>query len=217
MENMTKEELITELKRMKRREERYRTLLDDSSDPIFAFNREGEYLYVNRIFTECVGNCPPEDVIGKTLWDLFPKEEADHRFAVVKGVFESRTPVNIEVQSPNTEEVTYHLTTAKPIFDANGEVSYVICIAKDITEHKLRESALNQRTKELEIALKEVKELQGIVPICSYCKKTRDDEGYWSSVEVYISNHTGAELTHGICPDCLPQVYKEAGIEQPTC
>jgi response regulator RpfG family c-di-GMP phosphodiesterase len=58
------------------------------------------------------------------------------------------------------------------------------------------------RVEELEEALSRVKQLQGLLPICSYCKKIRDDQNYWQQVESYISNHSEAQFSHGICPDC---------------
>ena len=62
-------------------------------------------------------------------------------------------------------------------------------------------------------ALAEIKTLQGIIPICSYCKKIRDDEGSWTQLEAYITMHTDAMLSHGMCSDCAkkmyPQYYKE--------
>lgn len=61
---------------------------------------------------------------------------------------------------------------------------------------------LRKREKELEAALEEIKTLTGILPICSYCKQIRNDKGYWQQVEEYISEHSGALFTHGICPSC---------------
>lgn len=66
-----------------------------------------------------------------------------------------------------------------------------------------------KRTRELEQALREVKTLSGLLPICSHCKKIRDDQGYWSGVEQYVSTHTDASFTHGICPDCLGVHYPD--------
>lgn len=63
--------------------------------------------------------------------------------------------------------------------------------------------------KKLEKALTEVKTLSGLIPICASCKKIRDDKGYWSAVESYISKHSDATFTHGICPDCLKKLYPE--------
>ena len=71
-------------------------------------------------------------------------------------------------------------------------------------EHRVKErtAGLAARNKELTEALAEVKQLRGILPICSYCKKIRDDKDYWQSVEGYISHHTGSQFSHGICPEC---------------
>jgi len=60
-----------------------------------------------------------------------------------------------------------------------------------------------------------IETLRGIVPICSYCKKIRDDQGYWNQVEAYVSRHTQAEFSHGICPDCLQQHYPEMVAQYP--
>ena len=77
--------------------------------------------------------------------------------------------------------------------------------------------AIRQRTEEekntliieLEKALAEVKTLQGIIPICSSCKKIRDDEGFWQQVDVYVSKHSAAQFSHGICDECLKKLYPE--------
>jgi two-component system, response regulator PdtaR len=68
---------------------------------------------------------------------------------------------------------------------------------------------LRRLNKELQDALAEIKTLKGILPICATCKKIRDDEGYWHQVEVYIHDHSDAEFSHGICPDCLKKYYPE--------
>jgi hypothetical protein len=62
---------------------------------------------------------------------------------------------------------------------------------------------LNQRVQQLEVALNQVKQLEGILPICSYCKKIRNDQNYWESVEQYITGHSEARFSHGICPPCF--------------
>lgn len=67
------------------------------------------------------------------------------------------------------------------------------------------QTSLADRVTELEDALSKVKQLQGLLPICSYCKKIRDDQNYWEQVESYIAKHTEAQFSHGICPDCYAQ------------
>jgi len=69
------------------------------------------------------------------------------------------------------------------------------------------------RVKELEAALARVKLLHGLLPICSYCKKVRDDQNYWQQVESYIEGHSEAQFTHGICPECRTK-YVEPELER---
>ncbi len=69
---------------------------------------------------------------------------------------------------------------------------------------------IEEKNFELESALEQIKTLQGIIPICSKCKKVRNDKGYWNQVEQYISEHTDAEFSHGLCPDCFDDLYQEA-------
>jgi PAS domain S-box-containing protein len=76
-------------------------------------------------------------------------------------------------------------------------------IARDITESKRVEEDREQLVRELQAALAEVKALQQILPICSYCRKIRDDENYWHTVENYISRHTSTRFSHSICPSCM--------------
>jgi len=74
---------------------------------------------------------------------------------------------------------------------------------------ELQES-LAGRVADLEQALENVKALKGLLPMCSYCKKIRVDEEYWQQVEGYISDHTNATFTHGICPECFPAALDQA-------
>lgn len=160
--NKTKADLIAELEGLRRRlvelekteaerqlamealrasEEKYRTLLDESSDPIFTFYPDGQYRYVNQAFAKGVGK-PLEEIIGRKIWDVFPKEEADKRFAIVRWVFESGESKVIEVRVPRPDGDRYYMTTIKPIMDDQRRVISVICISKEITERKAMEERL---------------------------------------------------------------------------
>jgi diguanylate cyclase (GGDEF)-like protein/PAS domain S-box-containing protein len=122
-------------------EEKYRILLDESSDPIFMFNADGTYRYVNRAFADGVGR-RLDEIIGYKIWDVFSKDEADKRFAVVHWVFENGHQRVIEVRVPRPDGDHYYITTAKPVFSADNHVSSVICISKEITERKRMEDEL---------------------------------------------------------------------------
>ena len=71
------------------------------------------------------------------------------------------------------------------------------------------EGKVRDRTLDLETALAEVKKLSGLLPICANCKKVRDDQGYWRQIESYISKHSEATFSHGICPDCVKKLYPD--------
>jgi CheY-like chemotaxis protein len=76
-------------------------------------------------------------------------------------------------------------------------------------ELKLQRDILIQRNEELRKALAKIKTLSGLLPICASCKKIRDDHGYWTQLESYISEHSEAEFTHGCCPECMKKLYPE--------
>jgi phosphoserine phosphatase RsbU/P len=75
---------------------------------------------------------------------------------------------------------------------------------------------LADRVVELEEAISRVRQLQGLLPICAYCKRIRDDQNYWSQVESYIAEHLDVRFSHGICPSCLETVLKEEGVQPPA-
>jgi len=80
-------------------------------------------------------------------------------------------------------------------------------IIRDITERKGIEEEREKLLLDLQHALAKVKTLSGLLPICSACKKIRDDKGYWNQIESYIRDHSEAEFTHSICPECSKKLY----------
>jgi PAS domain S-box-containing protein len=81
--------------------------------------------------------------------------------------------------------------------------------AQDITERWQARQARELLISQLQEALAEIKTLTGLIPICASCKKIRDDQGYWQQLETYIQEHSEAEFSHGICPDCARRLYPE--------
>lgn len=205
---MDAEKLYLELEKLRNSEKHYRILMDESMDPTFSFYADGTYRYVNKAFAKGVGR-KVDEIIGHKIWDVFDRDEADKRFAVVKKVFTEGKTEEIEVRVPTPAGDTFYLTTAKPILEKSGTVETVICTSKNITKRKLAEIELKNERDNLLKALKEIKTLSGLLPICSSCKKIRDDKGYWNQIEAYISEHSKAEFSHGICPDCSQKLYSE--------
>jgi AmiR/NasT family two-component response regulator len=95
----------------------------------------------------------------------------------------------------------------KPPKQTEIERAIVIALARHEDLMKLR--LLN---KELEKALSEIKTLRGILPICASCKNVRDDKGYWNQIESYIRDHSEAEFSHSLCPECAKKLYPDLDI-----
>ena len=82
-------------------------------------------------------------------------------------------------------------------------------------ERQIVETEREKLIQQLQNALTEVKTLSGLLPICYQCKSIRDDSGYWNDIDAYISQHTNASLSHGLCPHCAIKVFEEGGMDVP--
>jgi len=91
-------------------------------------------------------------------------------------------------------------------------VTATLTLQRKIIEEK-REKTISEREK----ALEDIKILRGLLPICASCKKIRDDQGYWNQIDVYVHEHSEADFSHGICPECAkklyPKFYKDKDIK----
>ncbi len=101
------------------------------------------------------------------------------------------------------------MTIKFPLRNAAGQIEAVGGIGLDITERKRIEKEREDLIEELQAALDNIKTLRGLIPICANCKKIRDDQGYWQDVAIYVSKHSEADFTHGICPDCAKKLYPQ--------
>lgn len=165
-------------------------------------------LFVNNAFAEGHGYTDRELIgtdFSSVISSLTPKEKIDQlSAATIPGswngeIFHRRkdgTDFPVEVWS-----AVVHGEENQPVA--------VVHVARDVTERKKAETDKENLIHELQNALLEVKTLSGLLPICSSCKKIRDDHGYWIQVETYISKHSEATFTHGLCPECLKQYYPE--------
>lgn len=120
---------------------------------------------------------------------------------------------------PKTAEIPVIFITAvsEAMDDAKAfELGAVDYITKPFYPHTVKARVnthikLSRTMKKLKTALKEIKTLSGLIPICSACKKVRDDQGYWNQVETYIADRSDAVFSHGICPDCREKIYTGSG------
>jgi len=93
-----------------------------------------------------------------------------------------------------------------------GGRALLCSVINDVSERRIAEREREQLINDLQNALSEVRTLQGFLPICSACKKIRDDKGYWNQIEEYLDKHSELQFSHGICPGCAKKLYPDINI-----
>jgi hypothetical protein len=133
----------------------------------------------------------------------FPAEYRAQVVGLVEACAREGTPYDFEFPKYTAKgRLIWVRSIGEAVRDVEGRIIRLQGAFQDITVRKLAEAEKEKLIKELQDALAEVKTLQEILPICSYCKKVREDENYWTKLESYISRHTGTEFSHGVCPEC---------------
>lgn len=124
---------------------------------------------------------------------------------VILTAYESRDLV----KTASEKGVGAYLTKPPNAIEIERAVTIAIARHTDLMACRKLYEQLDQRNRELEKAIEEIKILRGILPICSKCKKVRDDSGYWNQIEAYIQSRTEAQFSHSICPECARILYPE--------
>lgn len=149
------QELLQELHDKQKRTENYKTiefrykaLIEHSNDVIFCVDKNGYYQFVNNIFASTLGHAP-DFFEGKSFWDIYPKEHADHRQAASLKIFETGEAGSVEVTVPLPDRTLYYLATTNPVKDDEGNIIMNLTHAVDITERKHMEEALKNSETQL--------------------------------------------------------------------
>jgi PAS domain S-box-containing protein len=206
---------ITERVRMeealRESEERYRTLFEQANDAIFLGSEDDRIIDVNRRACELMGYTR-EELRTMRVPDFQAQEVRGREGSVIEG---GPRYGGIPFESTNLHRdgtrIPVEVSTSRI---AGKEGGMVLAIVRDVRERKRAEQERERLISELQEALAKIKTLRGLIPICASCKKVRDDRGYWQQVEVYIRDHSEAEFSHGLCPDCARQLYPELHKDQ---
>jgi len=128
---------------------------------------------------------------------------------------EKPAPLDYRINRPDGT-MRYVRGWGEVVLDDENRPIYLAGIGQDVTEQKRAEeeirqyvSELAEKNKELQDALADIRKLTGMLPICASCKKIKDDKGYWQGVESYISEHSEAVFSHGLCPECEGKMYED--------
>ena len=188
-------------------------IIRDSSQKIESW----ELVYANPPTLKTWGVKSLNEITGNTTDDIFGNGATEHYMPIVKKIMEEKKSYTYKDYFPNLNK--HFRFTSVPLGD------YFITTGDDITEFIEEQETLQETNLDLERLIKqrneklkkkdeEIRILKGIIPICSYCHKIRNEEGAWDRLEEYISKHSDAQFSHGICPSCLIKVRHAEGLDR---
>ncbi len=206
---------ITERKRIEKAlidsEMKFRSVTESAVDAIITSGSTGNIVFWNPAAEKMFGY-PQNEVIGRPLTMLMPEcFQAAHVKGMANNVAGGESRIidrTVELVGLTKDETEFPIELSISSWDAGNELFFT-GIIRDITVRKQIERERDQLIEDLQRSLAEVKTLSGMLPICSSCKKIRDDKGYWNQIEAYIHEHSDATFSHGICPDCTQKLYPD--------
>jgi PAS domain S-box-containing protein len=201
---------ITKAEALRESEIKYRGLYESTQDGIVMTDIKGHIVECNRAFLDLL-RYTEKEIRNITYQQTTPAKWHDmERNIVINKILKTGYSDIYEKEYISKDGTVFPVSIRVwAIKDEAGNNIGMWGIVRDITERKRAQEALEEERRRLQQALDEVKTLRGILPICANCKKIRDDGGYWSQVEEYVSDHTEAQFSHGICPDCVEKLYPQ--------
>lgn len=187
---------------LKESEARLSSLSDASFEAIF-FSDQGIIIDQNRTAEEMYGYTREEAIGSPSADRVIPEDRELVNRSILSG---SEKPY--EVTALRKDGTTFPAEIQARMVSRPGHQIRITAL-RDITERRAMEEQRERTIAELQAALAEIKELRGFLPICSSCKKIRDDAGYWLQVEEYIEDRTDARFSHSICPECYLKLYPD--------
>ena len=200
--------------RVRESEAMFTTLFRAAPNAILLTRLEdGTLLEVNEGFEKMTGYAARE-VLGKTTVEMPLYRATEAREALMGMLHQAGRVSGLEWEFQNRAGETITGLYSAEVIELRGE-RFVLSIVSDITERKVLERERERMIRELQAALSQIRALKGLLPICASCKKIRDDQGYWNQLETYISEHSEAEFTHGLCPECAKAFFPSFSQKPP--
>jgi PAS domain S-box-containing protein len=199
--------------------ERYQTILESIEEAYFEVDLKGDFTFFNDSLPRILGYSD-EELKGMNNRDYMPSETAQEIYDLFNKIYRTGKPIREYGYEVIRKDGTigFHELFACLMLDENGNPIGFRGIAHDVTKRKQAEMERDKLIKDLQDALAEIITLRGILPLCSFCKRIRDDKGYWEQVDIYIAKHSKADISHSVCPECAkkhyPEEYKEMFPEE---
>ena len=200
--------------KLRESEERFRRIFEDGPLGIVTFNPGFRILNTNKAMYEMLGYSAGE-LPGRCLEDVTYSEDREMTIELTRQLLGGDIPLfQMEKRCiKKNGDILWTSMTTTALRNGGGDMLYGLCMIEDISNRKLVEQERERLIQELQVAMANIKTLRGLLPACAWCRKIRDDDGYWKKLETYIEEHSDASFTHGICPECLqkhdPGAYKE--------
>ncbi len=172
-------------------------------DGIRILGPDFRILYENKVHCELLG-----EHAGEYCYQAYQGRNSVCEHCPVDISFREGGIYTMERTVPTEHGQRYLEITSSLLKDSEGKVIAGIEVVRNVTERKRLEAEREMLIDNLREALAKIKTLKGLIPVCAWCRKARDDKGYWEDLEHYIREHTDA-FTHGICPECLEKVSGE--------
>jgi len=187
---------------------RFQDLFDNVNDMIQCIAPDGRFLYANRAWHNALGYSE-EEILSMTMFDIIHPDFSEHCMTMFASVMQGQDIGRFETDFVTKDGDLINVEGSVSCRFENGKPINTRAIFRDITKRKHLEAEKDELIAQLKASLEKVKRLNGLIPICASCKKVRDDKGYWNDVELYVRQHSEAEFSHGICPDCMEKLYPE--------
>jgi PAS domain S-box-containing protein len=182
-------------------------VIESMRDAVFVLDAQNRLVDFNHTALAFAG-CTARDLIGRPA-DLALTQWPELVRACQDNDAQDQIVTNL------TRGTRHFDLSRSPLYDERDRLTGCLVVLHDVTERNRAQQERERLIGELQTALASIKRLKGLIPVCAYCEKVRDDEGYWHKVEVYLEDHSGPDISTGICPECARLLYSESmpGVE----